>query len=172
MALSPDFATTQTYGYPSRINFQDTSTGSDGAISARRIYLQDKAGNYIVEEGTTTNYEVWPYADSTITLDVLLKDYALNVRVDWVNSGGTVLYTKTVLTLYALYVITFYINLTKYMSANRKLKDNANFYFNFIKLLCSIKQAQDAVLLMDDISSAQAALTRAKNLIDNQPNFY
>ncbi len=165
------FSTTQTYGYPSKINFEDTSPGS-ASITSRRIYLTDNAGNYIVEEGTTTDYEVWPYADLTITLDVLTKDYALNVRVDWVDAQGNVIGTDTVLTVFTLYAITYYINLTKYMSANNKLKDNANFFIKWVALLCYIKQAQDAVLLMSDISSSQRALTQAKELIDNPPNFY
>ncbi len=172
MALSPNFSTSQTYGYPSRINFEDTSTGSDVTIVERRIFLQDNAGNYIVENGTTTNYEVWPIADLTITLDVLLKDYALNIRVDWVDINGDVVETLTVLTVFVLYAITYYINLTKYMSANNKLKDNANFFIKFVSLLCYIKQAQDAVTLMNDISSSQRALTQAKELIDAPNNFY
>jgi hypothetical protein len=170
--LSENFTATQALGYPSQIIFTDTSTGSDGAIAARRIEIVDSDGNYIVEEGTTTNYEVWPYADATITLDLLTIDRAVYVTVYWVNSGGATLYDKTELTVFRLYSITYYIYLIKSQSSNTKLKDNANFYQNEIKLLCSLQEAYDAVYYAGDIKSSQAALTRAKTLVDNPANFF
>ena len=172
MPLSENFTATQALGYPSQIIFTDTSTGSDGDIAARRIEVVDSNGDYIVEEGTTTDYEVWPYADATITLDLLTIDRAVYITVYWVNSGGATLYEKTELTVFRLYSITYYIYLIKSQSSNVKLKDNANFYQNEIKLLCSLQEAYDSVYYAGDIKSSQAALTRAKSLVDNPANFF
>jgi hypothetical protein len=172
MALTENFTASQALGYPSQIIFTDTSTGSDGAVAARRIYSVDSDGNYIVETGTTTDYEVWPYADASITLDLLTIDRALYITVEWVNSGGAVLYTKTELTVFRLYSITYYIYLIKTQSSNIKLRENANFYLNEIRLLCSLQEAYDAVYYAGDISSSQAALTRAKQLVDNPSYFF
>lgn len=172
MPLTPDFSIDQSLGFPSKINFYDDSTGSDGAIAARRVYLLDSDGEYDVEDGTTTDYEVWPYADSSITLDLLGQDKAFWITVDWVNSLGTVLYTKTYLRGCLLYLKTYYIGLIKAQSSRRKLIDHANFYQNEIKLLCSIQEATNAIDLADDIGSAQAAMIRGKELIDNPSNFY
>lgn len=175
MALTQDFSTSQTLGESSKITLTDGSTGTDAAVVSRRISLIDKDGEYLVKEGTTTDYEVW--ADfpttTTIELDVLDgQDRALNVRVDWVNSGGTVLYTKTTLSQFSLYAKTYYLNLIKSQQAVEKLKDSGNYYLNLIKLEASIKQAADAVTLLQDIHSAQGALNRAKKLIDNPQNFF
>ncbi len=172
MPLVESFTATQSLGFPSRITLTDTSTGSDGAIAERRVTVVDSNGDYLVEEGTTTNYEVWPYADATITLDLLTIDRAVYITVYWVNSGGATLYSKTILTVFRLYSITYYIYLIKSQSSNVKLKDNANFYQNEIKLLCSLQEAYDSVYYAGDIKSAQSALTRAKSLVDNPANFF
>lgn len=172
MPLVENFSASQALGFPSQIIFTDTSTGSDGNIASRRIEITDSDGNYIVEAGTTTDYEVWPYADATITLDLLTIDMAVYITVYWVNSGGATLYEKTILTVFRLYSITYYIYLIKCQSSNVKLKNNANFYQNEIKLLCSLQEAYDAVYYAGDIKSSQSALTRAKQLVDNPANFF
>jgi hypothetical protein len=172
MAIVENFTASQVLGFPSQIVFTDTSTGSDAGIAARRIEIVDSDGNYIVEEGTTTDYEVWPYADATITLDLLTIDRAVYITVYWVNSGGATLYDKTELTVFRLYSITYYIYLIKTQSSNIRLRENANFYLNEIRLLCSLQEAYDAVYYAGDIASAQAALTRAKQLVDNPSYFF
>lgn len=172
MPLVENFTATQSLGFPSQINFTDTSTGSDAGIAARRIYIQDSNGDYIVEEGTVTDYEVWPYADSTITLDLLTQDTAAEITVQWVNSGGTMLYEKTISSVFRLYAITYYIYLIKAQSSRPKLRDHANFYQNEIRLLCSLQEAYDAIYYAGDIGSAQAACNRAKELIDNPSYFF
>jgi hypothetical protein len=171
MPLVASFTATQSLGYPSRITLTDTSTGSDAAIAARRVYITDSAGEYIVEDGTDTDYEVWAYADSTITLDLLEQDTAVYITVDWVNSGGTELYEEELLTVFLLYARTYFINLVKVQSSRPPLRDHANFYMNEIRLLCSIKEAEDAIYYAGDILSAQAACNRAKVLI-NQPSYF
>ena len=40
MPFNPSFTTSQTIGVPESVNFADTSTGSDGSITARRVYMQ------------------------------------------------------------------------------------------------------------------------------------
>lgn len=172
--LSVNFTTSQVYGSPSQIVFADTTTGVDVAVVSRRIYLTDENGDYVVNTGTTTNYEVWSGFPGTtsITLSPLTKDMALLCRVDWINISGAVLYTKTVLTHFPVYAKDYYIFLIKAQSSNRKLKDNAKFYPNLLKLLGEIKMAYDSIALISDISSCQAALDRAKLLIDKPSYFF
>lgn len=175
MAISPSFTRGQTLGLPSEINLVDTSTGVDSqSITKRRVYITDKDGNYIVEDGTTTDYEEWnDYpATTTKTLDVLTYDRAVNIRVDWLNAADAVQQTSTLLSDFTLYAVTYFIFLCKSQSSNDRLRNSANFYQNYIKLLVSIKEADDAVTLLSDISSSQAALNRARTLIDNPSNFF
>lgn len=172
MPLVENFTASQVLGFPSQILFTDTSTGSDVAVTSRRITLVDSNGDENVEEGTTTTYEVWPYASSTITLDLLSQDKAFYITVQWLNSSNVVLYTKTTLTVFRLYAITYYIYLIKTQSSNIKLREFGNFYKNEIRLLCSLQEAYDAVFYAGDILSAQAACNRAKELIDNPSYFF
>lgn len=91
MAITVSFTTEQTIGEPQNITINDTSTGTDGTAVSRRIYLVDNLGNYITENGSSTSvaYTTWPLAQgSSITLDVLEQDMALNITLCYVTSGG------------------------------------------------------------------------------------
>lgn len=175
MAISPNFSRGQTIGLPSQINLVDTSTGSDTqSITKRRVYITDKDDNYIVAEGNEEDYTEWNNypATTTLTINCLTRDRAVNVRVDWLNSSNVVQQSVTLLSAFKLYALTYYIFLCKAQSSNIKLRDSANFYQNYIKLLVSIKEADDSVTLLEDIGSSQAALNRAYDLINNPSNFF
>jgi hypothetical protein len=80
MPITPLFTISQTAGIPDKITITDTSTG-------RRIYLEKATGGYLVPDGTTTDYILWPLATNPFTFSVLKKDMALRIRVDW-NDGN------------------------------------------------------------------------------------
>ena len=102
MAFIANFTATQYISVPNLIVFDDTSTGTDAAITTRKVYLQKSDGTYLVTSGTTTDYMLWPKSSgNTISYDVLDKDYALTITVEWVSATSTigdyvVLYSKTV----------------------------------------------------------------------------
>lgn len=169
MALTPDFSTSQTAGNPSKITLTDTSTGSDGAIASRRVYLQTALGNYLVQSGTTTSYEVWAYANSTITLNVLDKDYALNVLVQWLDSGGNVLYSKQYLRGFTLYNNTFNYGLTQMLTAQPANFNSKYFFNNKIALTVEMDSGDQALELASDIFGAQRCYDRATQIrLDSQ----
>ena len=78
MSLSPNFTAAQDAVYPNIVILADTSTGSDSDITSRKVYITDDEGNFVVPGGTTTDYIVWPYSDTTISLNILQYDMALN----------------------------------------------------------------------------------------------
>lgn len=174
MSLSVNFTNSQSYGSPSNLSFLDISTGSDVLVTGRRIYLIDENGNYIVESGVVTNYNLWAGFPGTtsITLDLFLSDKAFSGRVDWVNSGGAVLYTKPILSHSPMYAKDYYIFLIKSQQSNRKLQSHANFWPNTLRLIGEIKFAYDSINLMSDISACQSSLDRAADLINNPSNFF
>ncbi len=95
MPLTPNFTATQLLGSPNLLEFNDTSTGSDPAVVNRWIYIQQANGTYIVEgSNTTTDYTEVPYIIDPVTLDVLTKDVAVQITVEWLDSSDAVLYTK------------------------------------------------------------------------------
>jgi hypothetical protein len=164
MSLTADFTTSQTYGVPNSINFVDTSTGTDDTITSRRIYLKTAANTYLVQKGTTTNYEVWDYADFNITLDVLEKDYALQVTVEWL-AGESVIYTKTYDAIgFTLYNETFDYQLTQVLSGNPLIINDNNFFPNKSDLRTSIDGGNQAVFFAKDLFSAQQCYDRATSL--------
>ena len=90
MAIVANFSAAQTPGVPGTILLTDTSTGTDVAVTQRRVYIQTAAGDYLVEEATTTEYTPWPDFPSTTTLtltDILSKDFGCRVVVQWLNEA-------------------------------------------------------------------------------------
>lgn len=163
MSLTANFETSQTYGVPDSINFVDTSTGTDGTITSRRVYMKTSANTYLVEQGTTTTYEVWDYANSTITLSVLPKDYALEITVQWM-AGGTVVTSKVYTLGFTLYNETFDYQLTQVLSGNPLVINDNNFFPNKSDLRVNIDGGNQAIFFATDIFSAQQCYDRATNL--------
>ena len=172
MPLTPSFTVSQTSGLPSVITLTDNSTGSDAAISQRFVFIQKNDGTYLVPTGTSTNYIVWSYANPTISIDVLKKDMAVNITVQWLNNTSTVLYTLSTLNLFTLYIKTFFYSLTQYQATNKSITQNNNFYGNKSKLWGFIKGAETAVQLAGDISGAQNELDAATQMINSEKMFF
>lgn len=172
MPLTPSFTVSQTAGLPSVITLTDNSTGSDAAITQRYVYIQKNDGTYLVPIGTLTSYILWNYANPTIAIDVLKKDMALQVTVQWQSSTSTVLYTTNSLNLFTLYLKTFFYSLTQYQATNKSITQNNNFYGNKSKLWGYIKGAETAVQLAGDISGAQNELDAATQMITSEKMFF
>ena len=175
MPLVPNFSTSQTAGSPSVINIQDTSTGSDVAVTQRRVYLVDWQGNYVVPSGTTTDYVQWNIAQNTIAIDCLSQDMALEVTVEWLDINDVVLYDKTELVGFTLYNETFYYSLTQAQSAASTpttILQYTTFLKNKSNLRLFIDSGNQAVTLASDIVSAQQCYNLASNLVTNQDFFF
>ena len=175
MPLVPNFSTSQQAGLPSNVIVTDTSTGSDVAIVERRVYLTNYAGEYLVEStNTTTDYTVWPLAQTSISIDCLTQDTALSITVNWVDVGGVTLYTKTVLAGFTLYNETFYYSLTQGQAAVSNpsfILQDTNYFNNKSKLRCLIDSGNQSVTLGYDITSAQECYDLATVMVTNQ-NIY
>lgn len=173
MPLTPAFSTTQPAGDASVITITDESTGTDVTITKRRVYLQKDDGTYLVPDGITTDYVEWDSfpSDTSIDIDALDKDYALNVTVQWLTSANVITYSDADLVLCKRYADLFSYDLIDMQSSNDKLVTHANYYFNEVRLYCCIQEAVKAVT-NGKISSAQAALNRAKVIFDEQSNFF
>ena len=85
MSFLPSFTVSQPVGENNIVTVTDTSTGTDSAINARRVYLRKSDGTFLVPEGTATDYVDWAWADTSIDIDVLDKDYALEITVEWLE---------------------------------------------------------------------------------------
>jgi hypothetical protein len=173
MPFTQNFTTSQTVGLPSYINLADTSTGTpSGTIASRRVYFITSNNTYLVQEGTTTDYEVWAYSASTASFNVLDKDYALNVKVQWLDAFGVVLYEKTILAGYSLYNESFDYQMTQLLTGN-PLLINDNDFFNYkSELRVSIDSGNQAISFASDIYSAQQAYDKGTGLRVNSQYYF
>ncbi len=155
MPLTPNFSYSQPLGDPSVVELEDTSTGSDGLVTERRVYLTKADGSYLTPEDNDEDYIVWAIADDTIEIDALDKDYALNVVVLWVNSGGTALYTKNYIIGFTQWNEEFDYSLTQLQSGNSVLTHDGNFFNLKSQLRTEIDSGNQAVVLAEDLYGAQ-----------------
>jgi len=172
MAISPSFTASQNSGTPSIITLTDTSTGTDVAITQRRVYLLQSNGQYLVPTGTTTDYIEWDIVDPTISLNVLVQDTALSITVQWLTSSNVLVASKTTSFAFTAYNETFYYGLTESQVANANLTASTNWYQTKMILRVELDSAYQAISFASDIFSAQAALNRATFISTNQSYFF
>jgi hypothetical protein len=172
MPLSPNFTASQNSGTPNLIFLTDTSTGSDGTITKRRIYLLQSDGTYLVPAGTATDYIEWALVDVTTSLNVLIQDTALSITVQWLTASNVVVATKTTSFAFTAYNETFYYGLTESQVANANLTASTNWYQTKMILRVELDSAYQAISFASDIFSAQAALNRATFISTNQSYFF
>lgn len=167
MPLVPNFTIAPTSN-PAALLLTDTSTGSDGAITDRKILLYNSAGNLVVASID------WPIADAAITISPLTADIALNVQVNWDNSGGTPLYTKSQLFAATQFAEQFYYTLTQEQAATTNLNILTDFpYFtNKSMLRTLIDSAVQAIEVGADIFSAQFCISLYQQLLNNPNNYF
>lgn len=169
MAFTADFSVTQ--NSEGTITLEDTSTGSDATITSRTISLFKYDGSLL----NSTTYD-WPIADTSITLtDVLDKDYALNIQVDWNAPSPDPANTYTVTKLYCFYwyAMLFLVSLASEKQARyNTISADSNFMLNKFKVYTFILDAQNAVSLASNIFLAQMSLDEAYNYRINQSLYF
>jgi hypothetical protein len=168
--MAASFTTSQDAGNITVATFTNTSTGIAG-VTGILLYLRKYDGTYLVPDGTTTDYIFWPAADASIDVDVLDKDYCLDVTMI-LYSGSSVAGTVTSLVLFTGYSELFLRNLTYALAGNRNLLTNQNYWFNKCKLRTLVDDATQAVSLINDQSIATFCLDEAKKLTDNIQVFF
>lgn len=168
--MAASFSASQDAGNITVATFTDTSTGLVG-ITGRLIYLRKYDGTYLKPNGTDTDYIFWPAADASIDIDVLDKDYCLDVTVVW-YTGSTPAHTVTTLILFRGYTELFLRNLTMAVAGNRGIITRTNYWVNKQKLRTLIDDAIQGVELINDQTIATQCLDEAKKMTDNIQIFF
>lgn len=177
MALTVNFSCSQQVGAPQDIDFDDTSTGTDVAVVSRRIYIRNSAGEFLVEEGTTTEYETWSGfpGTTTITLTVLSADVAgtaTTITVQWLNVSNVVLYDKTATFGFTLDGETFDYGLTQNLAQNSALSTDNNYLPNKSKFRTYLDSGNQAISLNSDIYAAQICYNKATEMMGNSQYYF
>lgn len=165
MALTPSFTSSQPVGKPSVVRLTDNSTGSDAAVTQRRVYLRKDDGKFIVPTSTSTDYIQWSYSNATIDIDALDKDYALLITVEWLNVSNVILYTKTNNPeIFSSYNEDFDYSTTQQLTGNPILINDSRFFTEKSNLRTFLDSAERAILRATDQYGAQKCLDAATNL--------
>jgi hypothetical protein len=172
MPFSQNFTVAQTSANPAFVIITDTSTGSDGAIDSRRIYITDCFGNYIVPSGTTTNYIDWPLVDNPISLNILTQDTAANIKVEWLDNTQQILYELNNNYCFSEFNKQFLYYLIQLQSQTYNIIQDNNYWGNVGIFWTNIIGAINSVEIGDDIFASQACLNRATNMAQNQAYFF
>lgn len=172
MAISPAFSVGQVPTSPNIVVVTDVSTGTDGAISQRRVFVQDANGNYLVPSGATTDYTQWVYVNPAISLNILTQDAAVSITVQWLNVSNTVLYTLTQQYCLPQYSKNFLYYLIQMQGLTPTIPADTNYNSNVAIFWTNIRGAMNAVEEADDISGSQNCLNRCAFMIQNQSKFF
>lgn len=172
MALTPAFTVGQSASAPADVVFTDTSTGSDAAVTQRRIYVTDSNGTAVVPSGTSTTYVAWALASNPVTVsDLLTQDIACTITVQWLNSSNTVLYTSTDVFCLREFNIQQFIYLIQNQALNPAIVQDTSYFNNLCQYWINIVGADTMITEAEDLSGSQACLNRA-TLMLNDESFY
>ena len=170
MAFVPLLQINQNNGSPSDFTITDVSTGSDPAITDRRIYVYISNNTTLVPAGTITAYTDWPIVDGPLTLDVLTRDFAVMIVGQWLV-GSTVTYTYTNYYSFTAYTRTFLYNLSETQSTNPAIIQATNYILNKAAMWDCVFDSDNAVNY-GDIQTAQLALDICYYYMTNSTKFF
>lgn len=166
MALTtPQISATQSIAYNNLITLNDTSIGSDGTLTSRKIYIRLADGTYLA------NGTVWPYADASVVLNILTQSTAPEITIEWL-AGSTVVYTYTNTFDFNLYDYVFALGLLSDQTGEPGVIQDTNYYNNFMKFIVNLVNSENAILYGGDIFSAQGALNVNQNMILNESKYF
>lgn len=172
MPYSQNFTVSQTPANPAYVILTDTSTGSDPAITSRRITITDSFGNFIVPSGVTTDFIPWPLIDNPISLNILSQDTAANIKVEWLDNLGVVLYELNNNYCFSEYNKQFLYYLIQLQSMTYNIIQDTNYWGNVSIFWTNIIGAINSVQVGDDIFASQACLNRATYMAQNQSIYF
>jgi hypothetical protein len=148
----------------------DTSTGADGGLTDRQVFIYKTDGTLLT--GAVID---WPIANNTLVLTGILPiDYALSIVVFWVSSAPLAppsTYTQTVITGFTGNTINFILGLIGQIAAKQDTTNDQGFLYN----LGVIQTYVDNVALCvakNDQGNAQVYLSLAQGMIQNQDLYF
>ena len=179
MPFTTAFTVTQG-GDCSQFQINDTSTYNvegTGTFTARKVTIQKSDGTYLKVGATTYNEYVWPFAaGNTLTLSgvdqynvpYIGQDYSFLITLALTSSspqGGSI-YTKQNTAVLTCYTMSGFYTFANKMAVNPSLEKDYKFVKDVMRLWIEQESAKNAGI-DGDFQSSQAALNRAKYIIDN-----
>lgn len=156
-SFTGDFSITQ--NSESQFTLQDTSVGADPTITSRTVNFRTFDNQLFAASPYT-----WNIDDPSISFEILNKDYALNITVDWnaPTPDPSNVYTKTELVEFDYYDLIFLGQLiAERMARYPSIVNDTNFMNNWFELYAYIACARISTGLMNDIVKTQISLDLA-----------
>ena len=170
MAFNGNFTAAQSVDGKSII-LTDTSTGTDSNLTGRTVNLYLVDGTLL--GGSTIN---WPLSSgSTLTIsNILPKDYAINIQVNWQSSSplpSPSTYSLTGLTVFTQNSEIAAYSLLQQIASNQGITRDNDYMYNLALVNSDILNALRSGRFNDQ-GSAQAALDRVYDKVVVNLNFY
>ncbi len=172
MAIVPAITVSQSALSPQNITVEDTSTGSDGSIYVRRLFIQSATGEYLVPSGTTTNYISWPYANSSITVTVLTQDTAASITVEWLDVSSAILYLYNNTYPLSEFGKQFFYYLIQQLGLTPSTFQDSNYSGNLSMFWAYIRAGDNAVTYGNDIFAGQQCYNKEIQMMNNQADYF
>lgn len=176
MSFDPSFQSYQGTDYKN-VAVTDTSTGADAAIASMRVSYQLTDSTYLGQNGAISDSPIYfstTYSEGvTISVtNIMLVPYATNTQVDWLNSGGTVLYSSNQSNCFEEGDEQFMYSLIADIAANNSLLQNNSYIYNCYVIAMFTEFAVKAVETGNSIANSQMLLDFAQNMVNNQNDFW
>ena len=173
MPLSPAFTVSQGAATPANVTFEDTSTGSDAAVTQRRIYITDNDGEVIVPSGTSTDYIAWALGTNPIEVqDLLSNDLAVHIIIQWLDVSNAVLYDDENDFCLREFNIQNFIYLIQNQALTPGIVQDTNYFSNLSQYWINIVGANTMVEDANDLSASQNCLNRATAMLNDQTFYF
>ena len=174
MPVTASVAVSQSALSPNLVTLTDESTGTDATIVKRRVFITNSAGEYIVESGTTTDYEAWDDfpADTSITLDILTEDTAIHLLVQYLTSGNVVVTTFEDDFSLSEYNKQFFYELFQQQSLNPGIYQDTSYANNLANLWVNITGGIQSIEIASDLSASQNCMNIATNMRNNESMYF
>lgn len=172
MALTPAFTIAQSALNPALVVATDTSGGVDAAISQRRIYVQQGNGTYLVPSGVSTDYTAWPYASSSISLNILTVDIGAAITVQWLDVSNAILYTLTQEFPLSYFNKNFLYFLLQQQALSPGIIQDATYFSNLATYWMNITGGIQAITIGADIAASQNCFNRATEMMQNPAKYF
>ena len=174
MAITAAVSVEQSALSPGLVTLVDESTGVDATIVKRRVFITNSAGEYIVESGTSTNYEEWNDfpSDTEITLDILTEDTAIHLLVQYLTSGNVVVTTFEDDFPLSEFNKQFFYELWQQQSLRPSILQDTNYAANLANLWVAIIGGIQCVEIASDLAASQNAMNIATNYRLNESLYF
>ena len=162
MALSPAYSISNNDSVTSEFVLTDLSTGSDSSISTRQLLLYDVSNTLVA----TVPFPL--SAGNSITPSILTEDYAYNSVMQWLDSGGNVLYTLSQIGCFTGFLEWFFYSLIQYLSAQPNVINDTEYLQQMSNLELFINSANKAITTGQSIFNSQQMILLGQDIQANQ----